>query len=108
MDEVIEVGVEDFENDVEGNIVVWIQLFDMVYVVKMLGMRFDFKVLSVGIVWMLNEGIKVRLDSGIQYEKFVEMFEQMREDGDVQVIYSNVMRGEMSDEEWGKIEECLS
>ncbi|KAK0732814.1 transcriptional regulator TACO1-like protein [Apiosordaria backusii] len=108
MDEAIEAGAEDLENDSEGNIVVWTQPPDTAYVAKTIGTRFDLKALSAGIVWTPNEDTKARLDSGIQHEKFAEMLEQMREDGDVQAIYSNVTRGEMSDEEWVKIEECLS
>ncbi|KAK4175609.1 transcriptional regulator-domain-containing protein [Triangularia setosa] len=108
MDEAIEAGAEDLENDSEENIVVWTQPADTAYVAKTIGTRFNLKALSAGIVWTPNEDTKARLDSGIQHEKFAEMLEQMREDGDVQAIYSNVIRGEMSDEEWAKIEECLS
>ncbi|KAK4204411.1 transcriptional regulator TACO1-like protein [Triangularia verruculosa] len=108
MDDAIEAGAEDLENDADGNIVIWTQPADTAYVAKTIGTKFDLKALSAGIVWTPNEDTKARLDSGIQHEKFAEMLELMREDGDVQAIYSNVTRGEMSDDEWGKIEECLS
>ncbi|KAH8894903.1 YebC-like protein [Thozetella sp. PMI_491] len=107
MDDAIEAGAEDLENDDDGNIIVWTQPSQTVQVCQEVGNKFGLKVLSFDIVWNPNEDTKASLDSSDELEKFVELLRALREQSEVQAVYSNVVRGEMSDAEWDQIEENL-
>ncbi|KAK4192020.1 transcriptional regulator TACO1-like protein [Podospora australis] len=107
LDDAIEAGAEDIENDDEGNIVVWTEPADTARVCKELGAKFNLKALSAGIVWTPNEDTKVTLDASEAQVKFTELLGHLSEDPEIQAIYSNVARGNMSDEQWDAITEHL-
>jgi transcriptional/translational regulatory protein YebC/TACO1 len=107
MDDAIEAGAEDLENDEDGNIVVWTQPTATTQVCKAVGDKFGLKILSSDIIWTANEDTKTKLDAGQDMVNFVELLEALREYPEVQAVYSNVSRGSMSDEEWAKIEQHL-
>lgn len=107
MDEAIEAGAEDLENDADGNIVVWTQPTGTMQVCKAVGDKFDLKILSSDIIWRVNEDTRAKLNASQDMIHFTELLEALREYPEVQAVYSNVTKGEMSDEEWVKIEESL-
>ncbi len=107
MDDAIEAGAEDLENDPDGNIVVWTQPTGTMQVCKALGDKFGLKILSSDIIWAANEDTKAKLDASEEHVAFSELLEGLRELPDIQAVYSNVTRGEMSDEEWARIEDNL-
>ncbi|KAL1838081.1 hypothetical protein VTJ49DRAFT_3073 [Mycothermus thermophilus] len=107
MDEAIEAGAEDLENDADGNIVVWTQPTDTMRVAKSLASKFGLKISSSDIMWTANEDTKATLDASHELNIFIELLEGLRQDNDVQAIYSNVSRGSMSDEQWERIQANL-
>ncbi|KAJ4304286.1 hypothetical protein N0V88_001899 [Collariella sp. IMI 366227] len=107
MDEAIEAGAEDLENDDDGNIVVWTQPTGTMQVCKAVGDKFDLKILSSDIIWRVNEDTRAKLNASQDMIHFTELLEALREYPEVQAVYSNVSKGEMSVEEWAKIEESL-
>jgi transcriptional/translational regulatory protein YebC/TACO1 len=107
MDDAIEAGAEDLENDADGNIVVWTQPTDTMQVCKVVGDKFGLKILSSDIIWTANEDTKAKLDASEDQVNFSELLEALREHPEIQAVYSNVSRGEMTDEEWARIEDNL-
>ncbi|KAK4252188.1 transcriptional regulator TACO1-like protein [Corynascus novoguineensis] len=104
MDDAIEAGAEDLENDAAGNIVVWTQPSGTMQVCKTVGSKFGLKILSSDIVWTANEDTKTRLDASDELVAFTELLEALREYPEVHAVYSNVSKGAMSEEQWAKIE----
>ncbi|KAK4146157.1 transcriptional regulator TACO1-like protein [Dichotomopilus funicola] len=107
MDDAIEAGAEDLENDAEGNIVVWTQPSGTMQVCKAVGPKFGLKILSSDIIWTANEDTKASIDDSQELINLTELLDALKEYPDVQGVYSNVTRGTMSDEQWAKIEEKL-
>lgn len=107
MDDAIEAGAEDLENDADGNIVVWTQPTGTMQVCKDVGSKFGLKILSSDIIWTANEDTKAKLDASEELVIFAELLEALKEYPDVQAVYSNVSKGSMTDDEWAKIEEHL-
>ncbi|KAL2136114.1 hypothetical protein VTI74DRAFT_5337 [Chaetomium olivicolor] len=107
MDDAIEAGAEDLENDADGNIVVWTQPTGTMQVCKAVGSKFNLKILSSDIIWTANEDTKAKLNASQEMINFAELLEALREYPEVQAVYSNVTKGDMTDEEWAKIEENL-
>ncbi|KAK4123546.1 YebC-like protein [Parathielavia appendiculata] len=107
LDDAIEAGAEDLENDADGNIVVWTQPAATMQVCKTVGPKFGLKILSSDIIWTANEDTKTKLDASEELVNFTELLEALREYPEVQAVYSNVTKGSMDDDEWAKIEENL-
>ncbi|KAM7202299.1 Transcriptional regulator domain containing protein [Naviculisporaceae sp. PSN 640] len=107
MDDAIEAGAEDLENDADGNIVVWTEPSKTTHVAKSIGDKFNLKISSCGITWSPNEDTKAKLDSSEDLVLLAELLDDLREYPDVRSIYSNVTRGNMSDQEWESIEQHL-
>lgn len=107
MDEALEAGAEDLEDDEEGNIVVWTQPNHTSQVCRSVASAFGLKVISSDIIWSPNEDTKVRVDSSPQLADLADLLVKLKEHPDVQAVYSNVSRGTMSDDEWATLEENL-
>jgi transcriptional/translational regulatory protein YebC/TACO1 len=107
MDDAIEAGAEDIEEDEEGNIVVWTQPNRTTEVCRVGEEKHDLKILSSDIVWSPNEDTKVKLDAGIASTNLAELLAALQDYPDVQAVYSNVAMGSMSEEEWAAIEENM-
>lgn len=109
MDAAIEAGAEDLEADEEGNIVVWTGPGGTSQIVGALGggpsAAFDLKVLSSAIVWTPVEETRAPVDSAEEVGKIADLAAALRENPDVQAIYSNATRGEgVSEEEWARLD----
>lgn len=107
MDDALEAGAEDLEDDEEGNIVVWTQPNHTSRVCRSVASAFGLKVISSDIIWSPNEDTKVRVDSSPQLADLADLLVKLKEHPDVQAVYSNVSRGTMSDDEWATLEENL-
>ena len=108
MEDAIEAGAEDLENDQEGNIVVWCDPSSTSNISKTVGPKFNLKIIESGIVWRANEETMVPLDSSEEFEKFLELLETLKDYPDVQAIWSNVAKGNMDDDEWTRITELIN
>ncbi|KAK3692208.1 transcriptional regulator TACO1-like protein [Podospora appendiculata] len=106
MDDAIEAGAEDLENDDEGNIVVWTQPTQTTQVCRAIGEKFGLRAQSSDIVWAPNEDTKVAVDSSQDLNNFIEMLTHLRTYPDVQAVYTNIDKGDMTDEEWESIVEA--
>ncbi|KAK4232056.1 transcriptional regulator TACO1-like protein [Podospora fimiseda] len=109
MDDAIEAGAEDLQNDAEGNIVIWTQPTGTSQIVEAIGSKFGLKALSADIFWIPNEDTKAKLDKSEEAIKFTTLLESLANYPDVQAVYSNVGRGSgLSDEAWQQIAENIN
>ncbi|KAK3399272.1 transcriptional regulator-domain-containing protein [Sordaria brevicollis] len=107
MEDAIEFGAEDLENDEEGNIIVWSDPSSTQQISKGLGSKFNLKILESEIIWHPIEDTRAPLDSSEDLNRFIECLESIKDYPDVQAIWSNVTRGNMSDEEWARVTDLI-
>lgn len=107
MDDAIEAGAEDLEADDEGNLIVWTQPNMTTAVANGVGPKFGLKLLGSEIIWSANEDTKVKVDGAVEAGLLGELLSALQEFPEVQAIYGNPVKGEISDEEWAKIEDNL-
>jgi len=107
MDDAIEAGAEDIEADEEGNVVVWSQPSETMQIAKAVGGKFALNPLSSEIIWAAKEETLARIDSPQDLQKVADLVAALRELPDVQNVYSNAVKGEVSDEEWEKLDDNL-
>ncbi|KAK1780979.1 transcriptional regulator-domain-containing protein [Copromyces sp. CBS 386.78] len=105
MEDAIEAGAEDLENDKEGNIIVWSDPSSTQQICKAVGSKFNLKIAESDIVWHAIEDTKAPLDSSEELIKFTDLLTSIKDYPDVQAIWSNVSRGNMSDDEWARVTE---
>ncbi|KAK3990236.1 transcriptional regulator TACO1-like protein [Cladorrhinum sp. PSN332] len=109
MDDAIEAGAEDLENDADGNIVVWTKPSGTSQIVQAIGSKFGLKAVSADIFWTPNEDTKAKLDRSDEHIKFATLLDSLSNYPDVQAVYCNVDRGSgLSDEEWQQIAENIN
>ncbi|KAF9875591.1 hypothetical protein CkaCkLH20_06972 [Colletotrichum karsti] len=107
MDDAIEAGAEDIEADEEGNLVIWTQPNMTTSVANGVGPRFELKLLSSEIIWSANEDTQVKLDGAEQADNLAELLSALQEIPEVQAVYGNPAKGEITEEAWSKIEDNL-
>lgn len=107
MDDAIEAGAQDLENDADGNIVVWTLPNGTTQICQALGRKFGLKVISSDIIWSANKDIEAQIESPEDLERFTTLLSSIRSCPDVSAVYSNVSRRGMTDEEWARIAENL-
>ncbi|KAK3357003.1 transcriptional regulator-domain-containing protein [Lasiosphaeria hispida] len=107
MVDALEAGAEDLETDSDGNLVVWTQPTSTMQVCKDVGTKFGLTIQSSDIIWSPKKDMETKVDGGWEIVKFTSMLLELRGYPDVQAIYANIARGDMTDEEWDKIEENL-
>ncbi|KAL1882024.1 hypothetical protein VTK73DRAFT_3006 [Phialemonium thermophilum] len=103
MDTALEAGAEDLEDGEDGTIVAWTQPNQTTQVCEAVGGTFGLKVLSSDIIWSPNEDTKVKLDWGSELKSLAELLAKLQDNPDVQAVYSNISRGNMTDEEWASL-----
>ncbi|KAK4165349.1 transcriptional regulator-domain-containing protein [Cladorrhinum sp. PSN259] len=109
MDDAIEAGAEDLENDADGNIVVWTQPSGTSQIVQAIGSKYGLKATSADIFWTPNEDTKAKIDKSEEHIKFQTLLDSLANYPDVQAVYCNVDRGSgLSDEEWQQIAENIN
>lgn len=107
MEDAIEAGAEDIESDADGNIIIWTQPTVTSQVCESLGNKLGLKVLSSEIIWSPNKETEAKVDSSPALPYFMKMLSALREYPDVQAVYSNISRGNLTDEEWASISESV-
>ncbi|KAB5570038.1 YebC-like protein [Coniochaeta sp. 2T2.1] len=104
LDLAVEAGAEEIDEDDGGNFVVWSDPELVNKICETVGL----KVLSADIVWTPEEETKSKLNSDTKdLQNLVEMLAALREYPDVLGVYSNVSRGNVTDEEWAAVAENL-
>ncbi|KAK4455900.1 transcriptional regulator TACO1-like protein [Podospora aff. communis PSN243] len=103
MDDAIEAGAEDIENDADGNLVIWTQPTMTSQICETLSSKRGLKVLSSGIIWNPNPESEAKVDSSLELPQLTKMLAALSEYPDVQAVYSNISRGSLSDDEWADI-----
>lgn len=102
----IEAGAEDVEADDEGNIVVWTQPNMTHQAAQNLSSSLKREILSSDIIWSPASD-RAPVDDEEGAKLMGDMLAAMREIDDVQAIYSNAERGQVSEEVWSAIEEHI-
>ncbi|KAI0201492.1 duf28 domain-containing protein [Astrocystis sublimbata] len=106
MMQALDAGAEDVEQDDEGNVILWTQPSMTQSVARDLAQSLGMEVLSSEIVWVCTSD-KVRVDDTKVAANLAKLFSLLSEDSGVQAIYTNAERGDVSEEEWGAVEEAL-
>lgn len=107
MDDAIEAGAQDVEEDDDGNIVVWTEPSDTMAAATSLQEKLGLTVQSSDVIWDANEDTKVSMQSEAVAQKISKFIDALREDPSVQGVYANVGRGTLSDEEWEDLQNRL-
>lgn len=105
MDNAIELGAEDLENDDDGNVVVWTQPTQTTKLAQGLANDFGLEILSSGIIWFPNDETRATVDSTEDVKALAELVQVLREMPEVQAIYSNAVKGDgVPEEDWEAFE----
>lgn len=108
MDEAIELGAEDLEADDEGNVIVWSQPAQTMQIAQGIAKKFELNILNSEIIWSPNEETKSTVDSVADVKKLTEFVDALKEQPEVQAIYSNAIKGEaIPEEEWAEFEDNI-
>lgn len=107
MDEAIEAGAEDIDEDEDGNIVVWTEPSKTIATVKVLSDSLGLNTESSDIIWAPNEDTLVPIQEEYDAKRFLELLEKIRDISEVQGIYANVSQGVVEDELWDDIQDKL-
>ena len=104
----IENGAEDIEADDEGSIIVWCPPTDLKNVTRGVSQTLGLDVLDSKIVWDPKEDMKVAVDGPAEAQGMANLLSALTSElTDLQGIYTNAVKGSISDEKWEAIEEHL-
>lgn len=105
MDNAIELGAEDLENDDDGNVMVWTQPTQTTKLAQSLAKDLGLEILSSDIVWIPNEETRATVGSTEDVKALDKLAEVLREIPEIQAIYSNAAKGEgVPEEDWEAFE----
>ncbi|KAI1250110.1 hypothetical protein MGN70_008561 [Eutypa lata] len=105
----LDAGAEDVEQDEDGNVVLWTQPNTMHQVAQALtaALGGDAEILSSDIIYSPAADNLVRVDDAEAAASLGTFLAAVREYPDVQAVYANLERGEVSEEVWKAVEENL-
>ncbi|KAI0429180.1 duf28 domain-containing protein [Xylaria sp. FL1042] len=106
MMQALEAGAEDVEKDEEGNIVLWTQPNMTHQVAQDTAKALGLNILSSEIIWSCTSD-KVKVDDTEVADTLAKLLSVVREYPDVQAVYINAERGDVSEEAWDAVEEAL-
>ncbi|KAI1281252.1 duf28 domain-containing protein [Xylaria sp. FL0933] len=106
MMQALEAGAEDVEKDEEGNIVLWTQPNMTHQVAQDMAKALGLNILSSDIIWSCTSD-KVKVDDAEAAETLAKLLAVIQEYPDVQAVYINAERGDVSEEAWDAVEEAL-
>ncbi|RDW89136.1 hypothetical protein BP6252_01168 [Coleophoma cylindrospora] len=104
LEQAIEAGAEDVETDEDGNIVVWTDPSMISAMANSLQQGLDLKVLSSDIIWDANKDTNLALNDDTEAKSLQELVNVLRENSNVQAIYTNATQGNVSDEVWAEVD----
>ncbi|KAI0506788.1 transcriptional regulator TACO1-like protein [Xylaria bambusicola] len=106
MMQALEAGAEDVEADGEGNVVLWTQPNMTQKVAQDFARTSGLRILSSDIIWSCASD-KARVDDPEAATTLAKLLAAIREYPDVQAVYTNAERGDVSEEVWSAVEEAL-
>ncbi|KAF2969134.1 hypothetical protein GQX73_g4443 [Xylaria multiplex] len=106
MMQALDAGAEDVEKDEEENIVLWTQPNITHQVAQDLAKTTGLKILDSDIIWSCTSD-KVKVDDEQTASTLAKLLSVVREYPDVQAVYANAERGDISEEAWNAVEEAL-
>lgn len=108
LDDAIEAGADDVEDDEDGNIVIWTEPSLTTATAEALVKRLDLKTQSSEIVWDANEDTKVKLNTEDEVQALGKLVEALQDSTNVQGVFVNAARGDVDDETWGFLEDRVA
>ncbi|KAK9789080.1 putative Transcriptional regulatory protein [Seiridium cardinale] len=102
----VEAGAEDVEQDDDGSVVIWTQPNITHQTAQSLSTALNAEIVTSDIIWKPSEDA-VKLDDQDIAVQFAEFLTAVRDNEDVQAVYANAERGEISEEVWSSIEDDL-
>ncbi|RYP49605.1 hypothetical protein DL768_004726 [Monosporascus sp. mg162] len=102
----VDAGAEDVEQDDDGSVVLWTQPNVTHQVAHMLAAALGMEIHSSDIVYSPTSD-KVKLDEAEAASSLSALLAAVREYPDVQAVYANVEKGDVSEEVWKTVEEHL-
>lgn len=108
LEEAIEAGAEDVEDDDEGNVVVWTDPSKTTGAAEALSKSLKLKVQSSDIIWAPNEETLVPVDSEETFTALTTLVDALQDDSSVQGVYVNVAQGSVEDGAWAELQEKIA
>ncbi|ORY63499.1 transcriptional regulator TACO1-like protein [Pseudomassariella vexata] len=102
----VEAGAEDVEQDEEGNIVVWTRPNMTHQTAQSLSTAMKMEILTSDVMWVPNAD-KARVDNEEAAAALGDFLAAVRDNADVQAVYANAERGDVSEDVWRSVEENL-
>ncbi|KAJ2989392.1 hypothetical protein NUW58_g3493 [Xylaria curta] len=102
----LDAGAEDVEKDDDGNFVLWTQPNMTHQVAQDLAGALRWNILSSDILWSCTSD-KVKIDDPEEVSVLAKLLSVVQEYPDVQAVYINAERGDVSAEAWSAVEEAL-
>ncbi|KAI0481689.1 duf28 domain-containing protein [Xylaria cf. heliscus] len=106
MMQALDAGAEDVEKDDEGNIVLWTQPNMTHQVAQGLAKTLRLNIVGSDILWSCTSD-KVKVNDPEQVSSLAKLLSGVQEYPDVQAVYINAERGDVSEETWSAVEEAL-
>ncbi|KAH7041550.1 transcriptional regulator TACO1-like protein, partial [Microdochium trichocladiopsis] len=102
----VEAGAEDVEQDDEGNFLLWTQPGSTHHVAQTVAKELGLQILESDIIYKPTAEM-VAVDDEAAAQALAAFLAAVKEYPDVQAIYSNAIKGAISEEAWAKIDESL-
>jgi len=102
----VEAGAEDVEQLDEGNFLLWTQPGSTHYVAQTVAKELELEILESDIIYKPTAEM-VALDDEEAAQALATFLTAVKEYPDVQAVYSNAVKGDISDETWAKIDDSL-
>ncbi|KAI1735556.1 duf28 domain-containing protein [Xylaria scruposa] len=106
MMQALDAGAEDVEKDDDGNVVLWTQPSMTHQVAQDLAKTLGLNIVSSDILWSCTSD-KVKVDGAEEVGTLAKLLSVVQEYPDVQAVYVNAERGNVSEEAWSAVEEAL-
>ncbi|KAI1128048.1 duf28 domain-containing protein [Nemania abortiva] len=106
MMQALDAGAEDVEKDEQGDIVLWTPPNLTHQVAQDVAKALGLNILSSDIIWSCTSD-KVKVDDAEAVITLAKLLSVVQEYPDVQAVYINAERGDVSEEAWSAVEEAL-
>jgi len=107
MDEVIEAGAEELEEDDDGGMIVWTQPAQTHHVVQTVGAKFQLQLRSADILWSPKEDTMAVVGAPLELRRLTDLVSALKDRIDVVGVYANATKGEATEEAWDALGKCL-
>ena len=100
-------GIEDVEELPGGSFVTWTGPTELMSITKALAKQFDLEVLESDLVWAPNEDTRVAVGSSEDVMRLDGLLSALGEFPEVKATYTNVRRGDISEDDWDRLEKNI-